>query len=47
MILVFVFSGLTVLVVMCIVAYGHGYDVGYDQATTDVHNWIKRQETTP
>jgi len=47
MMLGWISGGLTLLIVMCFMSYRIGYDGGYKQATKDVREWVKKEETTP
>ena len=47
MTLLFISGGLTVMVILCVVAYNKGYDAGYGQAYTDVRKWHPVEDITP
>lgn len=47
MIVGYISGGISVLIIMCLIAYKFGHDDGYRQATEDVHSWIEKEKTTP
>ena len=47
MIIGYVSFGLSILIIMCLVAYKFGYDAGYAKATKTVRVWFKDHKTTP
>ena len=39
MIVGYISFGLSVLIILCLIAYKFGHDAGYEQATEDVRKW--------
>ena len=47
MIIGYISLGMSVLIIMCLIAYKFGYDDGYIQATKTIRVWFKDHKTTP